>query len=475
MDIANARTVLGDFDDARSEHRGVATTFRRDGERFLVRTEGPQGQLEEYEITHTFGVEPLQQYLVPFPGGRMQALGIAWDTRPIEDGGQRWFHLYPHEEIGPDDPLHWTGVQLRWNYMCAECHSTHLQRGYDVAHDTYQTTWSEIDVSCEACHGPGSAPVAWVEAAARGDPRLDVRLGDRDRGRWILDPNTGIAQRSVKRARPTQVEACARCHSRRTTITSDYPYGRPLLDTHIPALLEEGLYHADGQILDEVYVWGSFVQSRMYAAGVTCSDCHDPHSLDTRNRGGNATCASCHSPARFDTPEHHHHERASTGASCVACHMPARTYMGVDARRDHSMRIPRPDPSVALGTPNVCNGCHPDRRGIPLGHDLRGARRRPTSHRRPDHPRRRSRGQHKREHQKRRDPSENHALRDRLSRPPILSAARIPRCEALHSPCAFSAPHGLFEPPPGSRLPATMTSPLVTERVGCVVERSAGD
>ena len=128
----------------------------------------------------------------------------------------------------------------------------------------------------------------------------------------------------------------------------------------MPALLEARLYHADGQILGEVYEWGSFVQSRMHRAGVTCSDCHDPHR-GTLRAAGNAVCAQCHLPAKFDAPSHHHHRPESEAARCVSCHMPARTYMEVDPRRDHSLRVPRPDLSVTLGTPNACTGCHRDR------------------------------------------------------------------------------------------------------------------
>jgi len=131
------------------------------------------------------------------------------------------------------------------------------------------------------------------------------------------------------------------------------------MDTHRLALLDERLYHADGQILDEVYVYGSFLQSKMYGAGVICTDCHDPHSLQL-HADGNDVCARCHLPAIFDTPSHHHHEPDSAGAMCVECHAPERTYMIVDPRRDHSFRIPRPDLSVKMGTPNACIGCHAD-------------------------------------------------------------------------------------------------------------------
>jgi predicted CXXCH cytochrome family protein len=366
MRPATQEAVLGDFGGARLTHRGVTSTFtRRDGQ-FVVRTEGPDGQAGDFAIAYTFGADPLQQYLIPFPGGRLQALALAWDTRPAAQGGQRWFSLYP-ERFPPSDPLHWTGREQTWNFQCAECHSTDLRKGYDPAANRYATTWAEISVSCEACHGPGSAHVAWAEArrpggppAAPGTTGLPVPLG-RGPGAWtIRDPQRGIAE-WVGPARSTaEVDACARCHARRRPIVDPYPYGQPLLDTHEPALLEAGLYHPDGQILGEVFEWGSFVQSRMFRAGVTCSDCHDPHA-GTLRAPGNAVCAGCHRSDRFDAPGHHHHKPDGEGARCVSCHMAARTYMVVDPRRDHSFRVPRPDLALVLETPDACTGCHRDR------------------------------------------------------------------------------------------------------------------
>lgn len=367
MQEASEDTVLGDFEDASYTHFGVTSTFTRRGDEFVVRTDGPDGELADYEVLYTFGVEPLQQYLVEFPGGRLQALALAWDTRAREQGGQRWYHLYPDEPIPSVDELHWTRRRQNWNFSCAECHSTKLRKGYDESSDSYDTTWSEIDVSCEACHGPGSLHVAWAEASAAGtleqaDPGMGLvsHIEDKSGGAWVMNVETGIAERSAPRVPDTQTDTCGRCHARRLQLREDYLPDEPLLDTHLPRLLEPGLYHPDGQILDEVYVWGSFVQSKMHAAGVRCTDCHDPHSGRVPTTG-NDLCSVCHLTDRFDTAEHHGHPQGGPGSRCVDCHMPERSYMVVDPRRDHGFHVPRPDLSMSLGVPNACAGCHAER------------------------------------------------------------------------------------------------------------------
>jgi predicted CXXCH cytochrome family protein len=177
--------------------------------------------------------------------------------------------------------------------------------------------------------------------------------------RWVFEAGRTIASRSPAGPAAAEVEVCAQCHSRRSQLRDGHAAGEPLLDSYRPALLEPGLYHADGQIEDEVYEVGSFLQSRMAAAGVTCSDCHEPHGAQLR-ADGNGVCAQCHLASEYDRPEHHHHEVGTAGAACVSCHMRAETYMVVDTRRDHSFRVPRPDLSVKLASPNACNDCHDD-------------------------------------------------------------------------------------------------------------------
>lgn len=351
MQEATDQTVLGDFSDVTFTHQGVPFRFfKRDG-RFFCNTKGPDGQFADFEITYTFGVEPLQQYLVPFPGGRLQCLPVAWDTRQ-----KRWFHLYPDQTFRADDPLRWTGSYQTWNNMCAKCHSTNLRKNYNLEQDAYHTEWDVLDVSCQACHGPGKTHVEWARKHEAGEASGYENLG--------------LVVR-LKGQPAREVAACAPCHARRAEISDESWHGQPLLNHFLPSLLQEGLYYPDGQILDEVYVWGSFLQSKMYRSGVTCSDCHNPHSLKPV-KAGNALCLQCHQQRpnerfpdlvlkNYDSREHHFHQPGTEAAQCVSCHMPARVYMVVDPRRDHSFRVPRPDLSVKLGTPNACNACHNDR------------------------------------------------------------------------------------------------------------------
>jgi Flp pilus assembly protein TadD len=372
MAHASEKSVLGDFADTTFDYHNVRSRFFRKDGKFFVETDGADGKLATFEIKYTFGIDPLQQYLIEFPNGRLQALSIAWDCRPKEKGGQRWFHLYPNENIEHDDVLHWTKLNQNWNFMCAECHSTGVRKNYDVTHDSFATTWSELSVGCEACHGEGSRHVAWAHERKTWRPfakhddaseGLAVRFDERRDATWLQDPTRASPQRSVP---PTllrkEVETCGRCHARRSAFSEQWAPGTWLSNTHRVAPLDRRLFHADGQMRDdeETYNYAPFKQSKMFAMGVTCSDCHDPHSAALRAPGDGA-CAQCHAPNKYATASHRHHAGVDPPLGCASCHMPERTYMVIDRRHDHSFRIPRPDLSVTLGTPNACNDCHQDR------------------------------------------------------------------------------------------------------------------
>ena len=341
MDLATDATVLADFDDQTLEHFGLTSRMFRDGDKFMVHTEGPDGEMQDFEVKYTFGVEPLQQYMVELEQGRVQVLRLSWDTHR-----EKWFYLPPPDvdsKLDPSDPLHWTGITQNWNTSCAFCHSTNLQKNFDLATNTFNTTWSEIDVSCEACHGPASLHNELMANAGI--------FPDRNHGTGLINLKT--------KNNLHQIQTCAPCHSRRTAIDETWKPGCNFDDYFALQPLTEPFYFADGQIREEDYVHGSFIQSKMYHAGIKCSDCHDPHSLKLKHHGNNV-CTSCHQhPAgKYDSIAHHHHQPGTEGARCVSCHMPSTTYMVVDARRDHSFRVPRPDLSQLNGTPNACTKCH---------------------------------------------------------------------------------------------------------------------
>lgn len=369
MDHATEKSVLGNFSDVKFIYFDVQSRFFRNGEKYFVETDGPDGKLATFEIKYTFGVDPLQQYLIEFPDGRLQALSIAWDTRPKEHGGQRWFHLYPKENIRSDDVLHWTKLNQNWNFMCSECHSTGVTKNYDAAKNRFATTWTEISVGCEACHGKGSNHVTWANDRAKwwkvgrqDDPAkgLDVAFDERKNAVWLHDRDKlrrNVAPATLRK----EVETCGLCHARRGQISEDWHPGRSLSETHLVTPITRGLYSADGQIHhdEETYNYVPFKQSAMFAAGVTCGDCHEPHSAKLR-REGDSLCLGCHADS-YAGAGHTHHEPSMAEVTCISCHMPTRNYMVVDRRHDHSFRIPRPDLSAKLGTPNACNDCHADK------------------------------------------------------------------------------------------------------------------
>jgi tetratricopeptide (TPR) repeat protein len=366
MEHASVVTVLGDFKDILLSHSGETTRLSQRGNTFhaTVSPSGEQAATVTYHVLYTFGVTPLQQYLVETEGGRLQALPWAWDTRDASEGGQRWFHLYEEDNVPPGNRLHWREPLQNWNGMCADCHSTGLERGYDLETNTFKTTATTLNVSCASCHGEAETHVEAMKNE-RDAPVLDgsfgdlIRFVDRSESRFERrDGETTAVNRGASHA-SQEFGVCSSCHARRAPLTAGIDPARAFLDQFTPELLNEGLYYADGQIRGEVYVQGSFAQSKMAAAGVTCSHCHDAHSLKLKAEG-NGLCATCHAPEVFDTSAHHHHERASAGAACTSCHMPQTTYMGVDARRDHSFKVPRPDLSSKIGTPNACTGCHTD-------------------------------------------------------------------------------------------------------------------
>ncbi|WP_104733874.1 tetratricopeptide repeat protein [Hanstruepera ponticola] len=334
MQVANDSTVLGDFNNIEITLDAVTYYFTQKGDDYVVKTKEINGDENTYIIGYTFGVEPLQQYLVDFEDGKKQVLRVSWDTNK-----KRWYHQYPGDTISPHDWLHWTGVSQNWNTMCAECHSTNLEKNYNVEGDSYNTTYSSINVSCESCHGPAQKHVNWAKSAN----------GNASKDTYLISLDTQL----------NQMNSCAPCHARRTKLTETLEPNISFENQYILQNLSTDFYHGDGQIMEEDYVFGSFLQSEMYHQDVTCTDCHNAHTLEIKMKGNNL-CLQCHEP-KYNTPSHHFHESDTEGSQCINCHMTGKTYMGNDFRRDHSFRVPRPDQSIMFNTPNACNNCHSDK------------------------------------------------------------------------------------------------------------------
>jgi hypothetical protein len=318
MQLTDSTSVLGNFNGEKFTSQGVTSHFYKKEGSFYVNTEGPDGNNHDYKIVYTFGFTPLQQYIVKFPDGRFQCLRTAWDSVK-----NKWFDLYPDFKVVHSEWLHWSRGGLNWNTMCSDCHSTNVRKNYDFETDTFDTKYAIINVNCEACHGPGKDHVEDVK-----------RLGDKYASTCTMDMTSYTTPKEL-------VDQCARCHMRREQFSEAFNFEGTMLDHYSPQLIEEPTYYPDGQILDEDYVYGSFVQSKMYKNNVACNNCHDSHSLKLKFEG-NTLCAQCHLPQNFNTPKHHFHEMGTDGAKCINCHMPGKYYMGNDFRRDHSFRVPRP-------------------------------------------------------------------------------------------------------------------------------------
>ncbi|GAA4304023.1 multiheme c-type cytochrome [Aestuariibaculum suncheonense] len=334
MQIADSTSILADFKGETFTSQEVTSKFYKKNGDYYVNTEGPDGAYQDYKIVYTYGVTPLQQYIVQFPNGAFQCLSTAWDS--VE---KKWFNLFPDFRVVHDEWLHWTNKGLNWNTMCSDCHSTNVRKNYSLKNDSYDTKYALINVNCEACHGPGKQHVDDVK-----------RLGKTYAPTGTMKMTSNIEPKQL-------VDECARCHARREQFTENYNYQGSFLDHYFPHLIVEPQYYPDGQILDEDYVYTSFVQSKMYKNDVACNNCHNSHSLKLKMEG-NALCTQCHVPARYNTSEHHKHEMGTESAACINCHMPGRYYMGNDFRRDHSFRVPRPDLSLNYNAPNACVGCH---------------------------------------------------------------------------------------------------------------------
>ncbi len=397
---ANADSVVGDFSTVSVNYSDGVAVFEQQlidsKTQYQIRltpfsSETSDSIEQIYPVVYTLGIFPLQQYILETHPGNYQVFAVAWDAREAEQGGQRWMDLTTSDAA--DDTLHWRQYFQNWNSQCASCHTTNFETNAAFATNTvfknktpanitadansnksptFTSTWSEPAVSCESCHGPASGHLQWADNKENNEhvsKGLVRQLATEDY--WQFVANEPIAQRLTSNNDATAmpvIDGCANCHSLRQPIStiSHESTQTDWLNNFEPTRVREPLYFADGQIREEDFVYGSFTQSKMAHAGVTCLNCHDAHSGQVKGYdaqqlalpSNDGVCAQCHRADVFAVETHHHHPVESESARCVSCHMPERTYMGVDERRDHSFQIPSPALSQLLDTPNVCTECH---------------------------------------------------------------------------------------------------------------------
>jgi predicted CXXCH cytochrome family protein len=360
MKHADDKSVLADFANISFEDAGEVNKFYKKKNQFWVNIKGPDGKFHDYQIKYTFGFEPLQQYMVEFDDGRVQLIPFAWDSRTKAQGGQRWFNLYPQFTENHQD-FFWTNKGQNWNYMCADCHSTNVTKNFDVKTDSYKTKFSEINVGCEACHGPASKHIDWAKAPNNSvnDKGFSREIGKQVK-EWIhKDGFNTLKPKAIHNSQQTLV--CAQCHSRRTQISNNSHIDKNEFgEKYLLSLITSDNYYSDGQVYNENFIYGSFLQSKMAKNGVVCSNCHDPHTAKL-TMPEEVVCLQCHQAKSYAQKSHHQHQENSTGAQCVNCHMPETTYMEVDNRRDHGWHKPTPNIAKQFATPDTCLSCHEDK------------------------------------------------------------------------------------------------------------------
>ncbi|MFW5883319.1 MAG: ammonia-forming cytochrome c nitrite reductase subunit c552, partial [Verrucomicrobiota bacterium] len=333
---SGGRLVEGDENSRlRLVGRQMVLEILRDSE---VSPDSAAAEWQRSPINGILARRPLWQGLVPFPGGRWQVTSVAYD--PAE---KEWFEVFENEGRFPGEWGHWTGQGMNWNANCAYCHMTDYHKNLSDDTLAYESTWLQHGISCAQCH-------TGLETHVR-----EARAGN---------PTAGLSTRTPEQI----VQTCATCHSHRNALTEEAFEPGDRYDDHFTLSLPDqpGLYYPDGQIRDEVFVYGSFEMSRMAHAGITCADCHLPHSQEVMlSVQNNMLCQRCHESGLDDAPiieplEHSHHAAGSTGNTCVECHMPHTVYMQRDPRRDHGFHSPDPLMTRELGIPNACSNCHQD-------------------------------------------------------------------------------------------------------------------
>jgi len=376
--IAEA-TIVGDFRDGTkfADHDRAYTFGMKDGRPFVSVSFG--GRVPEtFSVDYTLGAKRYQGYLATLPEGRIYVLPVFWHI-----ASKRWVDW---KEITPiPDGAH--GIRQIWNANCFNCHGTNIVQGYDVAGKKYQSTWTEMGIGCEACHGPGREHVALMDAWEK-DPASKPKYDNSSKNRQLSEI---LKIFSVKSSEPRRIyDTCAYCHGNKRNIFVGFKGGDRYADYAMPFLISDPIPENDLQ--GEFWPDGrpnrfnrpqALTLSGCFKAGaIACTSCHVAHgsrnefSLKVninQGRNGDALCTQCHSTPKAESRElkasftgpglegHTFHKPDSAGSRCISCHMSDVNWRLLIRRRDHTFQPPVPENTAQFGIPNACTTCHDDR------------------------------------------------------------------------------------------------------------------
>lgn len=387
--IADA-TIVGDFSEGTTfaDHDRAYAFGRKDGRPFVTVKFG-QAPPETFSVDFTLGSKRYQGYLSMLPEGRMFVLPIFWHVEH-----KRWMDW---KEITPiPDGAH--DIRQIWNVNCFNCHATNIVQGYDVVAKRYNSSWTEMGIGCEACHGPGREHNTLMEAWEK-NPALKPAYDNSDQNRQLSDTLKILSTRSSDPKRT--FDTCAYCHGNKNNVFVGFKAGDKYTDFAMPFLISEPIPANDHQ--GEFWPDGrpnrfnrpqALTMSGCFEAGaISCASCHLSHGskheaslkVDIHDgRKGDELCTQCHSspkpsafakatadkqapgpvPASFigaGLQQHTFHAPQSEGSRCINCHMSDVNWRLLVRKRDHTFQAPVPENTARFGIPNACTTCHDDR------------------------------------------------------------------------------------------------------------------
>ena len=309
------------------------TMIEKDGENIV-----------NYDVVWVLGGINVYYFLTPLGKGKLQTIPLAYNLNT-----KKWYNnpqsaLRHFTEGLVDQALPWKDRMYNFNTSCYSCHVSQLETNFDLATDSYQSSWNEAGINCETCHGPSGEHVRIFKNAKKGEVQKELGL---------ISTNTFTPDQNNW--------SCAPCHAKMRPITTGYIPGERFFDNYDLTILNNADFYPDGRDLGENYTYTGWMMNECNSNGqMHCVMCHTSSGRDRFKNNPNDACKSCHAERVANVVEHSGHKEGSAGAVCINCHMP-KSMFGNMNRSDHSFRPPMPEATIKFGSPNACNMCHTDK------------------------------------------------------------------------------------------------------------------